>query len=425
MTLPADYGHISLPLAAHLAANPATRAWISGYSPRGPRAALPAGDDLDTRNILHAADIWYSVKKHWCLEAQRLIRAKRRARRCPAVEGDGAQRVGPAEPLPADDAALARACIRTTRVHVVRIPQPFGEVRGSRSGSAGALEAHGLTGLVLDRRRRRFRLRGRPGRGGARGPAGGCGSARRRLPRDRAAAQPAVPARAARESVPLLRGDRRATRSISASPTIISSPAANRSRCCSTRSRRRARRRTAVRRGPTPELYPATYRGLFLRHPVVLLKGLLASRSSSRRRAVRSAPDTGGRTARTTGSPTFASIPDEFAALRRAAKAWGVTLNDLFLAGLLLALSPLAADGAADAATARARGGFDRERARGLRRRAASACSASSSPRSASPTRCRRASACASLRRTCTPRRRGSSATSSTCRRSWRSACRA
>jgi hypothetical protein len=77
VTLPADYGHISLPLAAHLAANPATRAWVSGYSPRGERAALPAGADLDTRNILHAADIWYSVKKHWCLEAQRLIRAKR------------------------------------------------------------------------------------------------------------------------------------------------------------------------------------------------------------------------------------------------------------------------------------------------------------------------------------------------------------
>jgi hypothetical protein len=78
VTLPADYGHISLPLAAHLAASPVTRAWISRYSPRGERAAPPAGDDLDTRNLLHAADIWYSVKKHWCLEAQRLIRAQRR-----------------------------------------------------------------------------------------------------------------------------------------------------------------------------------------------------------------------------------------------------------------------------------------------------------------------------------------------------------
>ena len=30
---------------------------------------------MDTANLLHAADIWFSVKKHWCLEAQRLVRA--------------------------------------------------------------------------------------------------------------------------------------------------------------------------------------------------------------------------------------------------------------------------------------------------------------------------------------------------------------
>ena len=78
MTLPADYGHLSLPLTAHLAANPVTRDWISRYSPRGERARLPAAENHDTRNIEHAADIWYSVKKHWCLEAQRLIRAKLR-----------------------------------------------------------------------------------------------------------------------------------------------------------------------------------------------------------------------------------------------------------------------------------------------------------------------------------------------------------
>jgi hypothetical protein len=77
VTLPAEYGHISLPLTAHLAANSVTRAWVDDYSPRGGREALPAADDLDTRNLLHAADIWYSVKKHWCLEAQRLLRARR------------------------------------------------------------------------------------------------------------------------------------------------------------------------------------------------------------------------------------------------------------------------------------------------------------------------------------------------------------
>ena len=40
-------------------------------------APPPAQGDLDTRNLVHAADIWFSVKKHWCLEAQRLVRAHR------------------------------------------------------------------------------------------------------------------------------------------------------------------------------------------------------------------------------------------------------------------------------------------------------------------------------------------------------------
>jgi hypothetical protein len=77
VTLPAEYSHISLPLTAHLAANSVTRAWVDDYSARGGRAALPAAADIDTRNLLHAADIWYSLKKHWCLEVQRLLRARR------------------------------------------------------------------------------------------------------------------------------------------------------------------------------------------------------------------------------------------------------------------------------------------------------------------------------------------------------------
>lgn len=74
VTLPAEYSHVSLPDAAHLAANEATRAWIERYAPG---MQPPAADGLDTRNLLHAADIWFSVKKHWCLEAQRLVRARR------------------------------------------------------------------------------------------------------------------------------------------------------------------------------------------------------------------------------------------------------------------------------------------------------------------------------------------------------------
>ncbi|HSD42323.1 MAG TPA: hypothetical protein VLD36_10690, partial [Burkholderiales bacterium] len=74
VTLPATYSHVSLPVTAPLAATTLTRAWIEHYAPGMP---LPAYADLDTQNLLHAADIWFSVKKHWCLEAQRLVRARR------------------------------------------------------------------------------------------------------------------------------------------------------------------------------------------------------------------------------------------------------------------------------------------------------------------------------------------------------------
>ncbi len=77
VTLPAGYGHITLPLTTHLAVNPVTRAWISDYSPSRAIPPLPAAAGVDAANIIHAADIWHSVKKQWCLEAQRQIRARR------------------------------------------------------------------------------------------------------------------------------------------------------------------------------------------------------------------------------------------------------------------------------------------------------------------------------------------------------------
>jgi len=75
VTLPAAASHIGLPLALPLALDPVTRAWISDYSPTRPRA-LPSAPGVDLSNLVHAADIWYSVKKHWCLEAQKLIRTQ-------------------------------------------------------------------------------------------------------------------------------------------------------------------------------------------------------------------------------------------------------------------------------------------------------------------------------------------------------------
>jgi hypothetical protein len=75
--LPSSYGHVSIPLTGHLAAQEITRAWINRYNPDRPMQPLPTGTAVDTTNIMHAADIWFSVKKHWCLEAKRLIRARR------------------------------------------------------------------------------------------------------------------------------------------------------------------------------------------------------------------------------------------------------------------------------------------------------------------------------------------------------------
>ena len=73
VTLPTGYSHIRLPLTRHLAEHPATRAWIEAYAP----GAEPMSGDsgIDTMNLVHAADIWWSVKKYWCVEAQRAVRA--------------------------------------------------------------------------------------------------------------------------------------------------------------------------------------------------------------------------------------------------------------------------------------------------------------------------------------------------------------
>ena len=72
--LPSGTSHITLPRTEALAHNPATREWIERYLPG--TTVAPPDVAIDTANLLHAADIWYSVKKHWCIEAQRLLRAR-------------------------------------------------------------------------------------------------------------------------------------------------------------------------------------------------------------------------------------------------------------------------------------------------------------------------------------------------------------
>lgn len=72
VTLPAAYRHVDLPRTEHLAENAVTRAWIDGYRP-DPDLAFPAAA-VDATNLLHAADIWHSVARHWCREAKRAAR---------------------------------------------------------------------------------------------------------------------------------------------------------------------------------------------------------------------------------------------------------------------------------------------------------------------------------------------------------------
>lgn len=84
VTLGVATSHIAMPRTRALALDPATRVWIDAYRPDDGRARPAAA--IDTGNLLHAADIWFSVKKHWCIELQRLIRA----RRALAATGGGA-----------------------------------------------------------------------------------------------------------------------------------------------------------------------------------------------------------------------------------------------------------------------------------------------------------------------------------------------
>jgi hypothetical protein len=91
-----------------------------------------------------------------------------------------------------------------------------------------------------------------------------------------------------------------------------------------------------------PRRYPLTYTRLFLRHAGFAILGLrrLPSLIASCRRSYR-APCHADREA-TNAFLLRRVAQTDFAILVRTARDWGVTLNDLFLAMLLLALAPVA-----------------------------------------------------------------------------------
>jgi hypothetical protein len=75
--LPASYSHVTVAATGDLAEDPAMREWLNAYVP-GQQNGFPANAATVT-NALWAADVWYSIKKHWVLEAQRFLRAKNAA----------------------------------------------------------------------------------------------------------------------------------------------------------------------------------------------------------------------------------------------------------------------------------------------------------------------------------------------------------
>jgi len=78
--LPTKYHHSYIPDAKHLLKDPRMVDWINHYHPSGEPVEHPKLDvqfDGDSSDILWAADVWFSIKKHWVLELQNGIRAKR------------------------------------------------------------------------------------------------------------------------------------------------------------------------------------------------------------------------------------------------------------------------------------------------------------------------------------------------------------
>jgi len=77
--LPSAYQHTTLPNTRHLLQSEQIRDWINCYRPPDKQVSTPRLDvqfDADSSHILWAADVWYSLKKHWVLELQRLVRAR-------------------------------------------------------------------------------------------------------------------------------------------------------------------------------------------------------------------------------------------------------------------------------------------------------------------------------------------------------------
>jgi hypothetical protein len=79
LALGVGHDHVTIPNTKHLSLNPDARKWIEAYHPvkdPDPKVALKG----NTGNLRWAADVWYSIKKHWCLELQHVVRQRQKER---------------------------------------------------------------------------------------------------------------------------------------------------------------------------------------------------------------------------------------------------------------------------------------------------------------------------------------------------------
>ena len=74
--LPSTYSHVFVPVTYSLSRDAAMRDWINAYVPGRDNGEAPGAAEGRAGNEIFAADVWFTIKKHWCLEAQRLIRTK-------------------------------------------------------------------------------------------------------------------------------------------------------------------------------------------------------------------------------------------------------------------------------------------------------------------------------------------------------------
>ena len=77
--LPASGAHLSIPDARDLLKSREIRDWINNYRPGVSSAGEPEPNPnfgSKSARVLWAADVWYSIKKHWVLELQRRLQAQ-------------------------------------------------------------------------------------------------------------------------------------------------------------------------------------------------------------------------------------------------------------------------------------------------------------------------------------------------------------